>query len=76
MSQGKTILLILQIIVPLLLIGAILLQARGAALGETFGGTGEFYFKRRGMEKILFGVTIFLGALFLVISLLNLIFRS
>lgn len=70
----KQILLILQIAVPLLLIVCILLQQRGSALGAAFGGEGGgFYLKRRGLEKKIFWATVVLGALFLVVSLLNLV---
>lgn len=70
----KTILLILQIAVPVLLITVILLQQRGTALGAAFGGEGGgFYSKRRGLEKKIYYATIVLGTLFIVISLLNLI---
>ena len=67
-------LLITQIIVSSILIVFILLQQRGEALGSAFGGTGEFYSKRRGVEKYLFWSTIGLGALFLILSVLNLVF--
>jgi protein translocase SecG subunit len=69
----KRILFFLQIIIPTLLILLILLQQRGTALGAAFGGEGGFYLKRRGIEKKIFWGTVILGALFLAISLLNLI---
>lgn len=69
----KQILLILQIIAPVLLIVVILLQQRGTALGSAFGGSGGFYLTKRGLEKKLFYATIVLAALFLVVSLLNLV---
>lgn len=69
----KTILLILQIAVPILLIGAVLVQQRGAALGSAFGGSGAFYLKRRGAEQKIFYATVALAVLFLTVSLLNLI---
>jgi len=69
----KTIFQTLQIIVPLLLIVFILLQQRGTALGSAFGGEGGFYASRRGIEKKIFWITVGLGALFIFVSLLNLI---
>ena len=70
----KTILLVLQIAVPVLLIVCILLQQRGTALGSAFGGEGGgFHTKRRGLEKKIFVSTIVLGVLFIVVSLLNLL---
>jgi preprotein translocase subunit SecG len=62
---------IAQILVALLLSGAILLQAKGTGLGTTFGGGGEFYRSKRGIEKLLFFVTIGLAILFLVLSLVG-----
>lgn len=68
----KNILLIIQIVVSVLLIAAILLQNRGQGLSASFGGSGEFYRSKRGLEKILFWFTIIMVGLFLIISLLNL----
>ena len=52
-----------------LMIIAILLQQRGASLGAGFGGSSELYTTRRGLDKNLFEVTIFLAILF-VLSIL------
>lgn len=70
----KNFLLISNIIVSILVIFFILIQGRGAGLGSAWGGGGEFYQTRRGIEKITFQLTIFLIILFFVISLLNLFF--
>lgn len=67
------ILSILQIIISIALISVILLQAKGVGLGRTFGGGGEFYKSRRGVEKIIFQITIILTVLFLLSSILNII---
>lgn len=69
-----TIFQIIQIIISVLLIGAILLQARGTGLGSTFGGGGEVYRTKRGFEKLLFTTTIGLVILFVLTSLANVIF--
>lgn len=60
---------IAQIAVCVLLISAILLQARGTGLGATFGGEGNFYRTKRGLEKVLFRSTIVLGVVFLGLTL-------
>ena len=71
-----TIIAILQIITAVsavLMIVAILLQQRGASLGAGFGGSSELYTTRRGFDKNLFEVTIFLAVVFvlsIVVSLL------
>lgn len=66
---------IIQIIVTALLIIFILLQQRGTALGSAFGGGGEFYSARRGLQKKIYWVTIILGTAFIVLSILNLYFK-
>lgn len=67
------IIFIFQILIPLLLIVFILLQERGTALGAGFGGGGEVYLKKRGVEKKIFLATVVLAILFVLISVLNLV---
>lgn len=62
-----------QIIVAILLIVLILLQQRGTALGSAFGQEGGFYATRRGLQKKIFWGTVVLGALFIILALLNLL---
>lgn len=69
----KTLLIVVQIIVPVLLVVVIVLQARGTGLGSAWGGGGESYRSRRGVEKILFGATVLLAVLFFLISILNIL---
>lgn len=67
---------ILQIITvgsALLMIIAILLQQRGASLGAGFGGSSELYTTRRGLDKNLFEVTIFLAITFVLSILVGLV---
>lgn len=66
---------ILQIIVSLLLIGAILLQVQGSGLSSAFGGSGEFYRSRQSIEKILVYTTVMLCIVFGVLSIVLLIPR-
>ena len=65
------ILKITQIILAVLLMGAILLQQRGSGLGMAFGGEGNVYRSRRGFEKVLFYATIVLAVLFCVSALVT-----
>jgi preprotein translocase subunit SecG len=63
---------ILQIITvgsAMLMILTILLQQRGASLGAGFGGSGELYTTRRGVDKSLYEATIILAVIF-VLSIL------
>ena len=69
----KLFVLIGQIITALSLSALILLQAKGTGLGSAFGGKGEFYRSKRGVEKIVFIATIVLGVLFLLFSIANLV---
>lgn len=64
-----------QIAVSIALIVCITIQQRGAALGSAFGGGGEFYSTRRGIQKKIYYATIGLSALFLVLGVLNIIIR-
>ncbi len=66
----KPILVIIQIIVSVLLVGSIILQAKGTGLGSSFGGSGEMYQSKRGVEKIVFYATITLTVIFAILSLL------
>ncbi len=66
---------IAQIIVAALLVICILFQQRGTALGSAFGGGGEFYTTRRGIQKKILWATVFLGTAFITLAILNLIFK-
>lgn len=59
-----------------LMILAILLQQRGASLGAGFGGSSELYTTRRGLDKNLFEVTIFLAITFVLSILVGLVLPS
>ncbi len=64
-----------QIALSALLIGAILMQRTGAALGGAFGADNfsSGFHTRRGLEKTLFYTTIVLGILFGLSALVNLL---
>ena len=70
----KTFLLILQIVVSTLLILVILLQAKGSGISTVFGGQGGFYRSKRGVEKLFVAATVILAFLFLVLSIVQVIF--
>jgi len=74
MSFIAPILPYVQIILSALLIGAILLQARGSSVGGAFGGSdmGTTFYTRRGAEKILFQATIGLGIVFVLSAFVTL----
>ncbi|RJQ37906.1 preprotein translocase subunit SecG [Candidatus Microgenomates bacterium] len=64
------ILTIIQIIVSVLLIVAILLQARGTGLSSSFGGGGEFFQSRRSIERVLVYGTVILAVFFGALSII------
>ncbi len=66
---------IFQIIISVLLVITVTLQSRGSDAGIAFGGGGESFRSKRGLEKVLFYATIALGALFAANSILALISR-
>ncbi len=68
----KNFLLILNIIFSVLIVIFILIQGRGAGLGSAWGGGGEMFQTRRGMEKIILWLTTAFIIIFLAVSLINL----
>lgn len=68
----QTYLNIAQIVLAIALIVVILFQVKGGGLGGIFGQQSSVYRTRRGVEKILFRLTIVFVAVFLVISVLTL----
>jgi len=68
----QTYLNVAQIVLSVALILIILFQVRGGGLGGIFGQPDTVYRTRRGVEKILFQLTIVLVVVFLVISVLTL----
>ncbi len=68
------ILSIAQIVIGILLVAAVLLQARGTGLGGVFGGEGNIYRTKRGVERVLFFATIVLAILFFGVAFINVLF--
>jgi preprotein translocase subunit SecG len=68
----KNFLLILNIVVAIIIVILIMIQGKGAGLGSAWGGSGEIYQTRRGIEKLTFRITIILIIVFFLISVLNL----
>ncbi len=48
----------------ILMVTMILLQTRGASLGAGFGGSGELFTERRGVDKTMHQVTVVLAVIF------------
>jgi len=75
MALLHTVLPVVQIVLAVLIMGAVLLQRTGASLGGAFGvdNFSSGFHTRRGMEKTLFNATIVLGILFAITALVALI---
>lgn len=60
-----------QLLIAIAVGASILLQARGTGLSSTFGGESTAYRSRRGLERVLFRLTIVLATVFVIVSLLG-----
>ena len=63
----------LQVMLAVVLIILVLLQSRGAGLSGLFGGSGNIYQTKRGLEKNLFYATIVISTIFFLVSLASVI---
>jgi preprotein translocase subunit SecG len=71
----KPIILIANIILSVLIIAFILMQGRGAGLGSAWGGGGETFQTRRGVEVVIMRLTVVFIVLFGVVSLSALLIK-
>lgn len=63
-----------QVTSSLALIFLISIQTKGFSLGRSFNQSSSVAFKRRGIEKMVFKLTLFFSCLFLVSSILRIFF--
>mgnify|MGYP003971703521 FL=1 len=61
--------LVAQIVLSVIIVAFISLQAQGSGLGSTWGGGGETYHTKRGVEKVIFILTIVAIILFAAVSI-------
>jgi len=71
----KNILLLVNIILSVLIVIFILIQGKGAGLGSAWGGGGEMFQTRRGVEKIVLWLTVIFIVIFFIVSLVNLFIK-
>jgi len=65
---------IAQIVISVALTVAVLLQIRSSGLGSVFGGSDSAVYRtRRGIERLLFNITVGLTIAFFIITILNVI---
>lgn len=69
-AEIQNILLGIQIAVCAVLVVSVLLQNRAEGLGKMFGGGGEVFRTKRGLEKFLYYFTMILIVAIVVISLI------
>jgi preprotein translocase subunit SecG len=76
-AQWLSAIRIIQIILSIVVIFFILLQVRGAGLGSAFGGnsSGSVFKTRRGVERLVFNITIVFVILFAAVSVLGALLR-
>ena len=78
MAHIATLLPYIQVILAVILISLVLLQQSDDDLGGVFGGTDTMNaptHTRRGLEKILYNLTIIVVVLFVVSAILGLIIK-
>jgi len=63
---------IVQLVLAVILVASILMQSKGAGLSSVLGGSGAIYSTKRGVEKMLFYVTIVTAILFFGSHILSL----
>ena len=68
---------IAMIITSIALIASVILQSKGAGLGGLTGSdTGGIFTARRGIEKVLFRVTIGLSVIFFTLAIITVIIKG
>jgi len=71
----KNILLGVNIFLSILITIFILIQGKGGGLGSAWGGGGEMYQTRRGIEKVTLQLTVVFIVIFFIASAINLFIK-
>jgi len=72
----KTTLDIAQIVIAVALITAILFQIKGGGLGGIFGQSDSVYRTKRGIDRWLFLGTIILTVIFVILSMVSMLYTG
>jgi preprotein translocase subunit SecG len=64
---------IIQVVLAILIMASVLLQQRGAGLGDAFGGDSAVFSSRRGAEKVLYQLTVIFSVAFIIVVLSDLL---
>jgi protein translocase SecG subunit len=62
-----------QILLGVALIAGVLIQSKGEELGGIFGGQQGVYQTRRGADRLLFTITIFIAIAFFALAIANVV---
>ena len=68
--MSETAFTVVLLILSVLLVGILLLQARGTA-GQAFGQAESTFRSRRGVERLLFRGTIVVAVIFMTVAIVN-----
>ncbi len=71
----KDVITVLNIVLCAVVVVFILVQGRGAGLGSAWGGGGETFQTRRGVELVIMRLTVVGIAIFFCISVLALLIK-
>jgi len=71
----KQILLGINIVVAIVITVFILMQGKGGGLGSAWGGGGETFQTRRGIEKVTLRLTVIAILIFFIVSLISFLNR-
>jgi preprotein translocase subunit SecG len=72
----KTTLDIAQIVIAVALVTAILFQIKGSGLGGIFGQSDSVYRTKRGIDRWLFLGTIVLTVIFVILSMVSMLYTG
>ena len=62
---------VVQLILAIMVISAVLVQVRNSGMGSSLGGSdSSFFHARRGLDRLMFNLTIGLSILFFAVSAL------
>jgi len=71
----KEIVLVVNIVLCITIVAFILIQGRGAGLGSAWGGGGETFQTRRGVEVIIMRLTVVFIVIFFGVSIFALLLK-
>ena len=71
-----TYIMLVQIIISVALMVLILVQSRGEGFSASFSSDSSIFRTRRGVEKTLFQITIAMGVIFILTSIVSVLVSS